>query len=148
MMIGMGIPMAQSRTGRIQFSSNSRNTNTPICLIVPMRVLMRVDIGAERVRELPATLLAVYKSAGFGEERSMRFAVAVSMMAALLLAACGTTPGERATTGAGIGAAGGAVAGALLGAPLLGAALGAAGGATVGAVTDPNDVYLGKPIWK
>ena len=78
----------------------------------------------------------------------MRFPVPVSLSAALLLAACGTTPGERATTGAGIGAATGAVAGAMLGAPLIGAVVGAGVGATAGAVTDPNDVYLGKPIWK
>lgn len=78
----------------------------------------------------------------------MRLPVVVSLTAALLLGACGTTPGERATSGAGIGAATGAVAGALVGAPLLGAAIGAGVGATTGAVTDPNDVYLGKPIWK
>jgi uncharacterized membrane protein len=78
----------------------------------------------------------------------MRLPVIVTMTAALVLAACGTTPTERATTGAGIGAATGAVAGAFLGAPLLGAALGAGVGATAGAVTDPNEVYLGKPIWK
>jgi osmotically inducible lipoprotein OsmB len=73
---------------------------------------------------------------------------AVILLAALALSACGTTPAERATTGAGIGAAGGVVVGALVGAPALGAALGAAAGATTGAATDPNDVYLGKPIWK
>jgi osmotically inducible lipoprotein OsmB len=77
----------------------------------------------------------------------MRLFIFVSL-SALALAACGTTPGERATTGAGIGAATGAVAGALLGAPVLGAVVGAGVGATAGAVTDPNDVYLGKPIWK
>jgi len=77
----------------------------------------------------------------------MRLSVLVTL-AALALAGCGTTPGERATTGAGIGAATGAVAGAMLGAPLLGAAVGAGVGATAGAVTDPNEVYLGKPVWK
>jgi len=77
----------------------------------------------------------------------MRLSVLVTL-AALALAACGTTPAERATTGAGIGAATGAVAGAMLGAPLLGAAIGAGVGATAGAVTDPNEVYLGKPVWK
>ena len=78
----------------------------------------------------------------------MRFSAGILIVSALLLAACGTTPAERATTGAGIGAAGGAVVGALVGAPLVGAALGAAAGATTGAATDPNDVYLGKPVWK
>jgi uncharacterized membrane protein len=78
----------------------------------------------------------------------MRLPVCITLAAALLLAACGTTPTERATTGAGIGAATGAVAGAFIGAPLIGAAVGAGLGATAGAVTDPNEVYLGKPIWK
>ena len=53
----------------------------------------------------------------------MRPSSLVVLAAALALAACGTTPTERATTGAGIGAATGAVAGAILGAPLLGAQL-------------------------
>lgn len=68
--------------------------------------------------------------------------------AGLLLAACGSTPEERAATGAAIGAAGGAVGGALVGAPLVGAAIGATAGAAVGAVTNPSQVDLGKPIWK
>ncbi len=78
----------------------------------------------------------------------MRVSTGVCIAAALALSACGTSPAERATTGAGIGAAGGAVVGALVGAPLVGAALGAAAGATTGAATDPSDIYLGKPIWK
>jgi uncharacterized membrane protein len=78
----------------------------------------------------------------------MRVSIGVCIAAALALAGCGTSPAERASTGAGIGAAGGAVVGALVGAPLVGAALGAAGGAITGAATDPSDVYLGKPIWK
>jgi osmotically inducible lipoprotein OsmB len=78
----------------------------------------------------------------------MRVSVGICLAAALLVSACGTTPAERATTGAGIGAAGGVVIGALVGAPLLGAAIGAGVGATTGAVTDPNEVYLGKPVWK
>ena len=78
----------------------------------------------------------------------MRLSVGVCVAAALALAACGTTPGERATTGAGIGAVGGVVVGALVGAPLLGAAVGAAAGATTGAATTPDEVYLGKPVWK
>jgi len=78
----------------------------------------------------------------------MRLSVGILFAAALALAGCGTTTTDRAVTGAGIGAAGGAVAGALVGAPLIGAAAGGAVGATVGAVTNPNDVYLGKPVWK
>jgi osmotically inducible lipoprotein OsmB len=78
----------------------------------------------------------------------MRLSAGILIATALVLSACGTTPAERATTGAGFGAAGGVVVGALVGAPALGAALGAAAGATTGAATDPSDVYLGKPIWK
>jgi osmotically inducible lipoprotein OsmB len=77
----------------------------------------------------------------------MRLA-AGALLALLLLSACGTTPVERATTGAAIGAAGGAVVGALVGAPLIGAGVGAAVGATTAAMTDPSDIYLGKPVWK
>ena len=65
------------------------------------------------------------------------------------LAACGESRLERGTTGAGIGAAAGAATSGLTGGSLLGGALlgGAAGGAA-GALTDKDDVNLGKPIWK
>jgi hypothetical protein len=76
----------------------------------------------------------------------LRFAALA--LAALLLAGCGTTPGERIGTGAMIGAAGGAVAGAMVGMPVTGAALGAAAGGTVGGLTVPSQVDLGKPVWK
>lgn len=64
------------------------------------------------------------------------------------LAACGTSPGERAITGAGIGAAGGAAAGALLGNPAAGAAAGGLFGGAAGALTSPRDLYLGRPAWE
>jgi osmotically inducible lipoprotein OsmB len=71
-------------------------------------------------------------------------AVAAAMLlASVTLSACGTSPGCRALTGAGIGAAGGAVLGAVGGNPLLGAAAGAAAGAAVGGLTSPNQVYAG-----
>jgi osmotically inducible lipoprotein OsmB len=61
---------------------------------------------------------------------------------ALLTAACGETPGQRAVTGGAIGAASGAVVGSTVGAPVQGAVIGAAGGAVVGAATTPrNDYY-------
>ena len=66
----------------------------------------------------------------------------------LCLSACGHSTGDRALSGAGIGAAGGAVAGALVGAPLTGALIGGAVGAGTGALTSPNQVNLGKPIWR
>jgi osmotically inducible lipoprotein OsmB len=65
-----------------------------------------------------------------------------------LLTACGHTTGDRALSGAGIGAAGGAVAGALVGAPATGALIGAGAGAATGALTSPNQINLGRPIWR
>jgi osmotically inducible lipoprotein OsmB len=75
-----------------------------------------------------------------------RSIIAVAL-AGLTLAGCGTTPGDRGLSGAGIGAATGAVAGAFVGAPLVGAAIGAGAGATIGAATSPSMVDLGKPVW-
>ncbi len=67
----------------------------------------------------------------------------------LALAACGTTPTERGTTGAGIGAAGGAIIGAVTGLSVLeGALIGTAIGGATGLLTDEEDVNLGEPIWK
>jgi hypothetical protein len=83
------------------------------------------------------------------EENIMRSYIGVAFVSvALVLGACGGTPGDRAVSGAAIGAAGGAIAGAFLGAPALGAIAGAAAGATVGAVTTPGQVDLGKPVWE
>jgi hypothetical protein len=66
----------------------------------------------------------------------------------LLLAGCGTTKEDRALSGGAIGAGAGGVAGALTGHPLGGALLGGAAGAAGGALTNPNQVDLGKPIWQ
>jgi len=68
--------------------------------------------------------------------------LAIAMIAAALLAGCGTTTSDRALSGAGIGAG----VGLLAGPPgvLIGAGIGAAGGA----LTDPDDVNLGRPAWK
>ena len=60
---------------------------------------------------------------------------------AMLTAACGDTPGQRAVTGGAIGAASGAVVGSTVGAPVVGGA----GGAVVGAATTPrNDYYYSR----
>ncbi len=73
----------------------------------------------------------------------MKKSAYVIVTAALLaLAACGTDPGKRALTGAGIGAGAGAVGGALLGDPLAGAAIGGAAGAATGGLTDPDFINL------
>ncbi len=77
--------------------------------------------------------------------RFLRFAV---LAAALGLAGCGTTPEERALTGASIGATSGAIFGALGGAPGLGAAIGAGVGGVIGALTPASFLNLGDPIWK
>ncbi|HEU0118850.1 MAG TPA: YMGG-like glycine zipper-containing protein [Alphaproteobacteria bacterium] len=60
------------------------------------------------------------------------------------LAACGTDPGERTLTGAGIGAGAGAVGGALMGNPLAGAAIGGIAGGATGALTSPNQIDLNR----
>ncbi|HXQ41526.1 MAG TPA: hypothetical protein VN821_09665 [Candidatus Udaeobacter sp.] len=71
--------------------------------------------------------------------------VAGLLLASVTLSACGTSPGCRALTGAGIGAAGGAVLGAVIGGnPALGALAGGAAGAAVGGLTSPNQVYAGR----
>lgn len=77
-----------------------------------------------------------------------RLALANGALALLILTGCGSTPGERAVSGAGIGAAAGAVGGALVGAPATGAAIGGAAGAATGALTDEQDLDLGEPFWK
>jgi osmotically inducible lipoprotein OsmB len=78
-----------------------------------------------------------------------KLTIALSIAAALGLAACGNTKQDRTLSGAGIGAGLGAATGAVTGGNVLGGALlgGAAGGAT-GYFTNPNDVNLGKPAWK
>ncbi len=68
--------------------------------------------------------------------------------AALLVAACGTTPEERGISGAGIGAAGGAIIGALTGLTVLeGALIGTGLGAAAGLFTDEKKLNLGEPLW-
>ena len=79
----------------------------------------------------------------------MRLSTGMALLAGtLLVAACGTSQGDRAISGAGLGAAGGAVAGALLGSPGTGALLGGAAGAAGGALTSPGQIDLGRPIWE
>ena len=79
----------------------------------------------------------------------MRRSFCVFMAIGFALAACGTTPEERGTTGAGIGAAGGAILGALTGITVLeGALLGAGVGGVTGLLTDESQLNLGEPIWK
>ena len=62
---------------------------------------------------------------------------------------CGTAPGERAVSGAGIGAGAGAALGAVTGMGVgTGAAIGAAAGAAAGGLTKKKQINLGKPAWQ
>jgi osmotically inducible lipoprotein OsmB len=76
------------------------------------------------------------------------FIVSATMLAALSLAGCGSSTGERAISGGGIGAGVGALGGFMVGAPLEGALIGGAVGAGTGALTNKNQINLGRPIWK
>lgn len=80
----------------------------------------------------------------------MRIKLAIPLVAlAAGLAACGDTRTDRAITGGAIGAGAGAVGGALIGgSPAGGALIGGAAGAAAGALTDRDDIDLGKPFWK
>jgi osmotically inducible lipoprotein OsmB len=81
--------------------------------------------------------------------RSIISVAAIAMVASIGLTACGSSPPDRALSGAGIGAAAGAAGGALTGgSPVAGALIGGAGGAAVGGLTDTHDFDLGKPLWK
>ena len=76
-------------------------------------------------------------------------AMTAAALLALGLAGCGTTPGDRAISGAGIGAGVGALGAAVTGGNAgTGAIVGGVVGGVVGAATSPDDVYLGEPIWK
>ena len=70
-----------------------------------------------------------------------KIAIAAVGLAALT-AGCGTTQGDRTMSGAVVGAGTGAIVGP------VGAGVGAVVGAGVGYVTDREDLYLGKPVWR
>jgi hypothetical protein len=75
--------------------------------------------------------------------------IASVLCCAALLLGCGTSTSDRAISGGAIGAGAGAAAGALTGGSVVGGALiGGAGGAAAGALTDPDDINLGKPAWR
>ncbi|HUO90040.1 MAG TPA: hypothetical protein VMU08_12755 [Rhizomicrobium sp.] len=70
------------------------------------------------------------------------------VLPALMLAACGTTPGERALSGGLLGAGAGAAIGSVTGSAGAGAAIGGVAGAITGAATSPCDIDLGDPYWR
>lgn len=77
-----------------------------------------------------------------------RSIVALVLGLSLLVTACGSTTGDRATSGAGIGAAAGVILGAITGLSLIeGVLIGAAAGGLTGALTTEDVVNLGDPIW-
>jgi osmotically inducible lipoprotein OsmB len=79
--------------------------------------------------------------------QSAKFFTALLVLATV--SACGQTTSDRALSGAGIGAGAGAVTGALTGGDVgTGAVIGGAIGAAGGALTDEDDINLGKPIWR
>jgi hypothetical protein len=66
-----------------------------------------------------------------------------------LLAACGSSTGDRALSGGGIGAGVGALGSTIFGGdPVKGAVVGGAVGAATGALTNEKDVNLGRPAWR
>jgi hypothetical protein len=72
----------------------------------------------------------------------MRIASFSAVLAAsVLLAACGTTDGDRGLSGAGIGAGIGVIAGP------PGVLVGGLVGAGVGMATEPRHINLGDPVW-
>lgn len=78
----------------------------------------------------------------------MRILIVIAMVAPLL-AACGTAPGDRGLSGAGLGAGAGAIIGAVTGLTVVqGALIGAGVGAVTGLISDPSKLDLGDPPWK
>lgn len=72
-----------------------------------------------------------------------------TVVIASVLSACGHSQSDRALSGGAIGAGAGALGGAVIGAnPLTGAVVGGAVGAASGALTDEDDVNLGRPVWR
>ena len=72
----------------------------------------------------------------------MTMRLALAILAASLLAGCGTAAGDRGLSGAGIGAGIG-----IIGGP-PGMLVGGAIGAVVGLATPPEQINLGEPVWE
>jgi hypothetical protein len=95
-----------------------------------------------------------YHAMGVGEPVNWRRMMKqITLAAAFLLSlstlgGCGYRTSDRAISGAGIGAGVGAVGGWMVGAPLEGALIGGAVGAGTGALTSPNQINLGRPMWR
>jgi hypothetical protein len=68
-------------------------------------------------------------------------------ISALLLAGCGTSPGDRGLSGGILGAGTGAAIGSLAGSAGTGALVGGLGGAAIGLLTSPDVINLGPAPW-
>src|SRR5437870_4147499 len=68
--------------------------------------------------------------------------------AAMFVAACGSDPGDRAVSGGLLGAGAGAAIGSVTGGAGTGAVIGGVSGAALGALTKPDQIDLGRPIWR
>jgi osmotically inducible lipoprotein OsmB len=79
-----------------------------------------------------------------------RHGIGLLLVFALGLAACGREPGDRAVGGAGVGAGTGAAVGAIFGGvgAIPGALIGGAIGGGTAIATEPEQVDLGKPVWR
>jgi O-antigen ligase len=75
-------------------------------------------------------------------------AMGALMASALVMAGCGTSPGDRAVSGGLLGAGAGAAIGSVTGSAGTGAIIGGVAGAAIGAATDPCDLDLGDPFWR
>jgi len=68
-------------------------------------------------------------------------------LSALLLAGCGTSPGDRGLSGGLLGAGTGAAIGSLAGSAGTGALVGGLGGAAIGLLTSSDTINLGPAPW-
>ncbi len=79
---------------------------------------------------------------------SSRIAVSAAALSCMLLAGCGDTPSDRALSGGLLGAGAGAAIGSVAGGAGTGAIIGGVSGAALGALTKPDQINLGRPIWR
>jgi osmotically inducible lipoprotein OsmB len=94
-------------------------------------------------------LLGVTKQPKENTMKAKNKLTVMACAALLLLAACGSSQGDRALSGAGIGAGVGAVGAPVTsGNPVAGGVIGGAVGAAAGGLTKEKDVDLGKPVWR
>jgi osmotically inducible lipoprotein OsmB len=68
-------------------------------------------------------------------------------LSAVMLAGCGTSPGDRGLSGGILGAGTGAAIGSLAGSAGTGALIGGLGGAAIGLLTSPDQINLGPAAW-